>query len=465
MNRVTGALISGFFVTVKVFSAPHHPSPNRALSVVDKEFIDDLSHRSFLYFLEQTNSQTGLTLDRVSVDGRNPYQNIASISASGFALSALCIAQEHHWIGRADAERRANRTLEFFVRRAPRKYGWFYHFMDAQTGARTPNSEISSIDTAILLAGALTARGCFHDDAETVALATELFDAVDFPWMMNGNAKYFALGWTPEWGFSNAQWASYSELLILYVLGIGSSTHPVSATVWDQWKMPIISEGGFTFIYGGPLFTYQYPLAWIDLRGRFSSPVQSDLRLPPCPPGGPMFHANYLLNAQLATRAQREAFRTQLAPRFPGYSNNVWGLTSSDSPSGYLDWGGTIDDPRIDGTVAPAAAAGSAMLTPDICLSALETMRKLYGGKIYGRYGFADAFNPTTGWVSDQVFGIEAGITLLSAENLRTGSVWRWFMSNPEPERALDLAGLVDVRHPYENYRIDPSIIDQRNQP
>jgi hypothetical protein len=439
MKRVTVALISAF-VTAKALSAAHQPP------VSDNEFIDDLSHRSFRYFLEQTNPQTGLTLDRASTDGRNRYRNIGNISASGFALSALCIGQEHHWIGRAEAERRANRTLEFFVRRAARNHGWFYHFMDAQTGARTPDTEISSIDTAILLAGALTARGCFQDDPETVSLVTELFDAVDFPWMMNGSQKYFSLGWTPEWGFSNAQWASYSELLILYVLGIGSPTHPISATVWDQWQMPIVSEGGYTFIYGGPLFIYQYPLAWIDLRGRF------------LPPGvfGPMFHANYLLNAEIATRAQREAFRTLLARRFPGYSKDVWGLTSSDSPSGYLDWGGTIDDPRIDGTVAPAAAAGSAMLTPDICLPALQAMRKRYGEKIYGRYGFVDAFNPTTGWVSGDVLGIEAGITLLSAENLRTGSVWRWFMSNPEPERALDLAGLVDVRHPYENYRIDP---------
>ena len=214
------------------------------------------------------------------------------------------------------------------------------------------------------------------------------------------------------------------------------------------------TEGGYTFIGGGPLFIHQYSLAWIDLRDRFAPD-------PIC-----FFHPNYLLNASLATRAQREAFRTQLANRFRGYSGNVWGLTSSDSPHGYLDWGGPVDDPRIDGTVAPAAVAGSLMLTPDICLPALRSMIHTYGPRIYGRYGFVDAFNPSTGWVSSEVFGIAAGITLLSAENLRTGSVRRWFMSNPEPERALDIVGLVDVRHPYEHYKIDPDITaDEWSQP
>ncbi len=399
-----------------------------------------------MYFLEQTDPKTGLAFDRTSVNGKRTDNRVASIAATGFALTSYCIAQEHHWIDRHDAERRVRRTLAFFLREAPNKGGWFYHFMDARTGERTPESEISSIDTAILLAGALTTRACFHDDAEIVSLSTKLFDNVDFPWMMNGSQKYFTLGWTPEHGFLHAEWASYSELLILYLLGIGSPTHPISGTTWDRWRMPVETEGGYAFIGGGPLFIHQYSLAWIDLRERFTSDPSWN------------FHANYLLNARRATRGQREAFRTQLANRFRGYSDNVWGLTASDSPHGYLDWGGSPDDPRIDGTVAPAAVAGSLMLTPDICLPALRRMRSSYGTLIYGRYGFVDAFNPTTGWISSEVSGLGAGITLLSAENLRTGSVWRWFMSNPEPERALDIVGLVDVRHPYENYKIAPNV-------
>ena len=168
------------------------------------------------------------------------------------------------------------------------------------------------------------------------------------------------------------------------------------------------------------------------------------------------YRVNYFLNAVTATRAQQEIFSKKLSREFPGYSANIWGVTSSDSDKGYTDWGSSPTDPRIDGTVVPSAAAGSLMFTPDICIPALRTMLVKYGKKIYGRYGFADAFNPTTGWVSQYVIGIDVGITLLSAENLRTGNVWQWFMSNAEPERALDLVGLLDRRHPLENYQIQP---------
>jgi hypothetical protein len=430
------------------------------LTGANLDLIDDLSRRSFLYFSEQTDAKTGLTFDRAPMAPNGEQKGIASIAASGFALTSYCIAQQHHWITRRDAEERTKRTLLFFVENAPQKNGWFYHFMDARTGVRTPNSEVSSIDTAILLAGALTARACFHDDARIVALATELFDRVDFTWMMNGSTKYFSLGWMPETGFLPSRWSTYSELIILYVLGIGSPTHPISGASWDHWRISMVSDCGYTYIGGGPLFIHQYPLAWLDLRDRFAPEFANAVN------GPNSFHANYLLNAILATRAQREGFRDKLARKFPGYSENVWGLTASDSPSGYIDWGASFNDPRIDGTVAPSAAAGSLMFTPEICIPALRTMRERYGKKIYGRYGFADAFNPTTGWVSKDVVGIAVGITLLSAENLRSGNVWKWFMSNPEPERALDIAGLVNFRHPLEHYRIEPdAIIDNWHRP
>jgi hypothetical protein len=151
---------------------------------------------------------------------------------------------------------------------------------------------------------------------------------------------------------------------------------------------------------------------------------------------------NFFANAVAATRAQQAA-ATNLSRHFPGYSTNIWGITSSDSAHGYVAWGSSSQDPRIDGTVAPSAAGGSLMFTPDICIPALRTMLTRYGDKIWGRYGFADAFNPTTGWVSRHVIAIDTGITLLSAENVRTGNVWRWFMSNPEADWALDRVGLV----------------------
>src|SRR5262249_29247752 len=157
---------------------------------------------------------------------------------------------------------------------------------------------------------------------------------------------------------------------------------------------------------------------------------------------------NYFANSVAATRAQQEIFSKKLSLLFPGYSEKVWGVTASDSSKGYTDWGKSLTDPRIDGTVVPSAVAGSLMFVPDICIPSLRTMLQEYGKKIYRRYGFADAFNPTTGWVSRYVIGIDVGITLLSAENLRSGSVWQWFMMNDEPDSALDRVGLVKLRDP-----------------
>jgi hypothetical protein len=150
---------------------------------------------------------------------------------------------------------------------------------------------------------------------------------------------------------------------------------------------------------------------------------------------------NYFENSVTATRAHR-LFCIKLAKEFPGYSETIWGITASDSAKGYVAWGGPPRDPAIDGTVVPCAAAGSLMFTPDISLPALRAMKEKYGERIYGRYGFTDAFNPNTGWVNPDVIGIDVGITLLSAENLRTANVWRWFMRNPEIPRAMKLVGL-----------------------
>jgi hypothetical protein len=161
---------------------------------------------------------------------------------------------------------------------------------------------------------------------------------------------------------------------------------------------------------------------------------------------------DYFANSVAATRAQREIFSKKLSHQFPVYSKNLWGVTASDSSAGYTDWGGAHT--RVDGTVVPSAAAGSVMFAPDICIPALRNMLLKYGATIYGRYGFANAFNPETGWLSPYAVGIDAGVTLLSAENLRTGRVWRWFMSNPEPGEALDAVGLTVTRATRELARV-----------
>jgi hypothetical protein len=374
--------------------------------------------------------------DRAGTNGQYRH-NVASIAATGFGLTALCIAAERRWVTPDEARERVRTTLRFFAERAVHEHGWFYHWMDVKTGTREWQSEISSIDTALLLAGVLTARQYFNTDPDIVRWATTIYERVDFPWMLNGHPTLLSHGWKPESGFLPYRWDTYSELMIIYMLAIGSPTHPITPNSWYAWQRNPITYAGYNYIYGAPpLFIHQYSHAWIDFRNRRENKGQ---------------RTDWFDDSVKATRAHK-AFCLSLAREFPNsYSENVWGITASDSANGYVAWGGPPlpgfpRDGRIDGTVVPCAPGGSLMFTPDICLPALQTMRERFGERIYGRYGFTDAFNPTTGWVNPDVIGIDVGITLLSAENVRTGNVWRWFMRNSEIDQAMKLIGL----NPYQ---------------
>jgi len=400
-------------------------------------FINDLQQRSFRYFWEQADPQTGLVPDRARMDGSpldENHQNVASIAATGFGLTSLCIAADRNWIQRTEAVERARNTLRFFDSRAFQQHGWFYHWLDSRTGERRWNSEVSSIDTALLLAGVLTVRQCFAADTEIVRLATNVYNRVDFPWMLNGDPLLLSHGWKPETGFLKPRWDTYSEDTILYLLAIASPTHPLPASAWYAlWRDRYRYEGHayFTTI-GVPLFMHQYAHAWIDYRNRREN--RGD-------------RIDYFQNSVAATLAHR-AFCMNLAHEFPAYGPNLWGITASDSAKGYLAWGGPPRAPEIDGTIVPSAAGGSLMFTPELASLALQTMHEKYGRTIYGRYGFVDAFNPQTGWTDTDVIGINAGIILLSAENMRSGNVWRWFMRNREMGRALDRIGLLTRAQP-----------------
>ena len=395
-------------------------------------FIEDLQQRSFRYFWEQADPQTGLVPDRARIDGSSlpeSHAGVASIAATGFGLTSLCIAADRNWIDRSQALERARNTLRFFDARAFNQRGWFYHWMDARTGAPRWNSEVSSIDTALLLAGVLTVRQCFRDDREIVNLAGRIYRRVDFHWMLNGHPLLLSHGWKPESGFLKARWDTYSEDTILYLLAIASPTHPIPPTSWYAlWRDRYRYEGHsyFTTI-GVPLFMHQYAHAWIDYRNRREN--KGD-------------RIDYFQNSVAATLAHR-AFCINLSYDFPAFSPDVWGITASDSAKGYLAWGGPPRDPDIDGTIVPSAAGGSLMFTPELATKALQTMREKYGEKIYGKYGFVDAFNPKTNWIDTDVIGINAGIILLSAENMRTGKVWLWFMQNREIPLALERVGLL----------------------
>ena len=398
------------------------------LSREDEVLLEDVSHRSFQFFWEQSDPNTGITRDRTRLDGRlaETRADVGSTGATGFGLTALCIGAERKWIPREQARERARATLKFYADRAKDEHGWFYHFIDVKTGERSGNSEVSVSDTTWLYAGALTARQYFSEDPEIARLAMKIYSRVDYDWIRNGHPYLMSHGWRPESGFIVHRYEKYCQLALMYLLGIGSPGRPLPAEAWYAWERNPNSYGDYKYIGESLLWTYQYPFAWADFRDRRES------REP---------HADWWGNAITATRAHRQ-FCIDLKKEFPGYSENIWGITSSDSAKGYKSWGGPPRRPSIDGSVVPCGAAGSLMLTSDIALAALKAMKQQYGDKIYGRYGFTDAFNPNNGWVSHHVIGIDVGITLLSAENLRSGFVWRWFMKNPEVQKAMDLAGL-----------------------
>lgn len=420
-------------VNEPVGPGPSAPAPVAKLSAEDDAFVEDLEKRAFRYFWENSNPANGLTLDRSGADGDrkakgdNSY-NIASSAATGFALSSYCIAADRGWIKREEALKRTKATLRFFADKAYNKNGWFYHWLDYETGKRRWNSEISSIDTALLMGGVLTVKGCFADDEEVTSLADRIYRRIDFEWMLNGDPHLLSHGWRPETGFIPSRWRDYSEDKILYFLAIGSPTHPIPASSWYAWERTWMEYDGYRYLAAvPPLFIHQFTHAWVDYRNK------REHRAP---------NVDYYENSVIATRAQRDFSSKVLSRKFPTYSDKMWGLTASDSEKGYLAWGAPPSQPQIDGTVVPCAPAGSLMFLPDATLAVLKNMRSLYGAKVYKRYGFVDAFNPRTGWTDSDVIGIDVGISLLSAENLRSGKVWYWFMQSDEIRRAMKRAAI-----------------------
>jgi hypothetical protein len=394
----------------------------------DDAFLDDLQRRSFLFFWEQADPATGLVRDRAGADG-GPSANarsrdVASIASVGFGVTGICVAERRRWVTRDQAYGRVLATLRFLHDRMPHERGFFYHFVDIRTGRRVWDCELSSIDTALLMCGVLTARQHFAG-TEIETLATRLYERVEWPWMLDGQ-ETLSMGWKPEAGgnFLTARWSNFSEGWMLYLLAMGSGTHPLPAECWHAWERnPKVTYAGRTFMQHPPLFVHQFPHAWFDVRGMRDE------------------HADYFQNSVDATLAHRQ-FCIDLRDRFPKFGEDLWGITSSDSAKGYVAWGGPPGTGNLDGTIVPCAAAGSLPFAKPKCLRTLRHMRDTYGERIWRRYGFVDAFNPHTGWVNPDVIGIDLGITLVMAENARTGWVWECFGKNPEVAKALRAAGM-----------------------
>jgi hypothetical protein len=388
----------------------------------DDQLLEEIEKAGFLFFWEQADPTTGQVKDRALAAG-NDTKTISSIAATGFGLTALCIGAQRGYQASADITARVRATLTFLLNQMQPQgqNGFFYHFVDMKTGARAFTSEVSSIDTAILLCGVLTCREYFSQDAQIQNLATQIYSNVNFAWMLNGGTT-LSMGWTPEHGFLSSRWDSYSELMMLYLLAIASPTNAIPASSWAAWSRPAFTYQGMTFISSGaPLFTHQFSQAWFDFRNKKDA------------------FADYFQNSITATSAHR-LFCLSLAPQFSDYSSDLWGISSSDSANGYVAWGGPPAMGPIDGSIVPCATAGSLPFVPTQTIHVLRWIRGHYP-QAWQRYGYVDAFNPLTHWYDADVIGIDVGISVLMAENQRTQFVWNTFMKNPEAQSAMQKAG------------------------
>ena len=378
-------------------------------------FLDEVQQSAFRYFAEQSNPYNGLVRDSAPNRPGAATNAPASIAGVGFALTAYPVAVERGWMSRASAQALTMRTLEFFLQTAQQHKGFFYHFLNFETGERMNHSELSPIDTALFLAGALFAAE-YYEDARIRDLVQKIYERVDFTWMLN-NGKAFALAWSPETGFHKARWDHFDESLLLYVLAIGSPAHPIPVESWREILRPVGSYRDYRLIQMPPLFTHQYPHIWLDLRG------QNDGL------------ADYFQNSVNASRANR-AFCMDQAAKFAGYGPNLWGLSASDGPSGYRAYGAPPGWTVFhDGTVAPTACGSSIVFTPEASIACLENIRTYYSDAMWGPYGFSDAMNVGKQWFSDKVLAIDQGPLLLMIENYRTGLIWK-LMSQSAPVRA-----------------------------
>jgi hypothetical protein len=400
--------------------APFTPLAGQPVfSPEDNALLQSLESADFRYFWEQANPDTGLVRDRCNVVAPDKSP-LGSIAALGFGLTALCIGERRGFVPYPEARNRVLNTLRFLWKKLPHHRGFFYHWANIDTGERLWDSEVSSIDTAILLCGILTCRQHF-EHSEISELSHLIFDRVDWTWLSE-DTRILPHGWTPESGFLQYRWDNYSEMMMMYLLGLGSFTHPLAADAWDAWKRVPFEYDGIEYIGSfAPLFVHQYSQAWFDFRDKRDQ------------------YADYFKNSILATEAHRR-FCIDLASQFPDYSDDLWGITASDSRRGYVVWGGPPATGPIDGTVVPCASGGSLPFLPLDTMRVLRNIKDRYGARAWSRYGFVDAFNPLSNWYDTDVVGIDTGITMLMAENARSGFVWDTFMKNPEAQRGMERA-------------------------
>ena len=434
------------------------------LPAEEQAFLDSLAERTFRFFWETTDSTTGLSPDRW------PTRSFVSVGAMGFALTAYPIGAERGWVSRERAAMRTRTTLAFLL--AARQdsagtgvtgyRGFFYHFLDPATGHRFEQVELSTQDTALLMAGVLFVQSYFDGRApvevEVRALAESLYAGVDWTWAQP-RPPGIVLGWSPEGGFLEWDYMGMNETMILYLLALGSPSHPVAPAAWSAYTSTyrwgqMGSEG--EHIGFAPLFGHQYSHVWVDFRGVRDSTMRArDL--------------DYFENSRRATRAQLD-YAVKNPSGFRGYDKRSWGLTACDGPLDttitiggkprrfhtYMARGASFTEVIDDGTLSPTAAGGSIPFLPEEVGPTLRALRLRHGDPLYARYGFVDAFNPTydvdarvqhgqvvrgAGWYDTDYLGIDQGPILAMIENHRSELVWRVMRTNPYIKTGLKRAG------------------------
>lgn len=394
---------------------------------------------SYKFFIKEANLNKnskgyGLVRDKTLL-----ANHIASIASVGYALGALVIGVEHKWLKYNEAYNRANKTLDTFINNVEGENGFYYHFVNMETGKREWNCELSIIDTGIFICGAILAGEYF--EGEVKEKAEELYKKIDWEWYRNKDMNYFYMGYTPEKGFWG-KWDMYAEQLMLYVLGVSSPTFPIDKSMYYEFireKADYKDVKDIIYTYCGTLFTYQFSHTWIDFRNR------KDLD-----------GIEWFENSIKATKANRE-YCIDNMNKYKTYGPDSWGLTACLGPKGYS--GGYGAEPckanlekENDGTVTPCGAISSIVFTPEETIKAMEYFYNTFP-KLWGKYGFKDGYNldGSKPWFAKEYIGIDKGIEILMIENYLSGTIWRYFMKNKYVQEGLEKLGICN----YETMEIE----------
>ncbi|HOX24550.1 MAG TPA: glucoamylase family protein [Candidatus Krumholzibacteria bacterium] len=427
-------------------------------SLTTEALLDSLQRTAFEYFWEQANPTNGLIRDRSQI------WSPCSIAAQGFGITAICIGIDHGWVSREVGRDRILLGMQTLwngpqgdAASGVNGYrGLFYHFLDIDTGYRTWSCELSTIDTALLMAGILDARQYFDtEDPGDVALrdlADALYLRVDWDFMRSGGGA-IRMGWLPGTGFNGfSYWFGYNEAMILYLLALGSPTYPVPEFTWGYWTTGYQwqTQYGYTYVIFPPLFGHQYSHCWVDFRNIWDEYME-------------LRGITYFENSRRATLAQREYC---IANPFgwADYGPETWGLTASDDPDGYVAHGAPPAQ-NDNGTITPTAPASSIPFAPEVVIPTLHNLYDTYGGAIWGQYGFKDAFNPERFWFGQDYIGIDEGPIVIMIENYLNERVWDRFMTNPYVQTGLLRAGFATVTGVPGEFAGDPRLVVDQNAP